>query len=81
MVELVEYIVRQLVSEPDSVKVTMEEIDGVNQVFVSVAPQDTGKIIGKQGKIAKALRTLVRCAASKEGKKYNIEIKEKEKAE
>ena len=41
---------------------------------------DMGKVIGKQGKIAKALRTLVRCASAKEGKKYNIEIKEKEKA-
>ena len=74
MVVLVEYIVRQLVSEPDSVKVTMEEIDGVNQVSVSVAPQDTGKIIGKQGKIAMAIRTVVKAVGIREGKKYTVEI-------
>ena len=74
MVELVEYIVKELVSDKDSVKVTMAEVDGVNQVSVSVAPQDTGKIIGKQGKIAMAIRTLVKARGVKEGKKYSVEI-------
>lgn len=74
MVELVEYIVKELVSDKDSVKVTMAEVDGVNQVSVSVAPQDTGKIIGKQGKIAMAIRTVVKAVGVKEGKKYSVEI-------
>ena len=80
MVELVEYIVKELVSDTKSVKVTMEEVDGINQVSISVAPQDTGKIIGKQGKIAKALRTIVRSATPRDSKKYNVEIKEREEA-
>lgn len=74
MVELVEYIAKELVSDKDSVKVTMAEVDGVNQVSVSVAPQDTGKIIGKQGKIAMAIRTVVKAVGVKEGKKYSVEI-------
>ena len=74
MVELVEYIVKELVSDKDSVKVTMTEVDDVNQVSVSVAPQDTGKIIGKQGKIAMAIRTVVKAVGVKEGKKYSVEI-------
>lgn len=74
MVELVEYIVKELVTDKDSVKVTMAEVDGVNQVSVSVAPQDTGKIIGKQGKIAMAIRTVVKAVGVKEGKKYSVEI-------
>ena len=74
MIELVEYIVKELVSDKESVKVTMAEVDGVNQVSVSVAPQDTGKIIGKQGKIAMAIRTVVKAVGVKEGKKYSVEI-------
>lgn len=50
-------------------------------VTVVLEESDMGKVIGKQGKIAKAMRTLVRCASQKEGKKYNIEIKERDKAE
>ena len=74
MVELVEYIVKELVSDAESVKVAMEEVDGVNQISISVAPQDTGKIIGKQGKIAMAIRTVVKAVGVKEGKKYSVEI-------
>ena len=74
MIESVEYIVKELVSDKESVKVTMAEVDGVNQVSVSVAPQDTGKIIGKQGKIAMAIRTVVKAVGVKEGKKYSVEI-------
>ena len=58
----------------------MEEKDGTTEITVMLEESDMGKVIGKQGKIAKALRTLVRCASAKEGKKYNIEIKENEKA-
>lgn len=74
MVELVEYIVKELVSDKDSVRVTEEEVDGVTQISVVVAPQDTGKIIGKQGKIAMAIRTVVKAAGMKQGKKCSVEI-------
>ena len=80
MKELVAYVARSLVENKDAV--TVEETVGPEATILElhVAPEDMGKVIGKQGKIAKALRTLVRCASAKEGKKYNIEIKEKEKA-
>ena len=72
MLELVKYVVEQFAEHKDEIEYRVEEKDNAT---------DMGKVIGKQGKIAKALRTLVRCASAKEGKKYNIEIKEKGKAE
>lgn len=80
MAELVKYIACCLVDHPDLVEVREVPGDQALILELRVAPEDMGKVIGKQGKIAKALRTLVRCASAKEGKKYNIEIKEKEKA-
>lgn len=74
MVELVETIAKSLVDNPDAVEV--KEISG-NQTIVlelKVAPEDMGKVIGKQGRIAKALRTVVKAAASKEKKKVVVEI-------
>ena len=81
MKELVEVIAKALVDNPDEVVVTETVKEKAIVLELKVAPSDTGKVIGKQGKIAKAMRTLVRCASQKEGKKYNIEIKEREKAE
>ena len=80
MLELVKYVVEQFVEYKDKVEYRVEEKDGATEITVLLEESDMGKVIGKQGKIAKALRTLVRCASAKEGKKYNIEIKEKEKA-
>ena len=80
MVELVRYTAASLVDKPEKVDVRETENDEGIVIELRVDPDDMGKVIGKQGKIAKALRTLVRCASAKEGKKYNIEIKEKEKA-
>ena len=81
MKELVEVIAKALVDNPEEVEVT-EKGEGKNvTIELHVAAGDMGKVIGKQGKIAKAMRTLVRSASAKEGKKYNIEIKEREKAE
>ena len=74
MKELVEYIVKELVNEKDKVKITVTEVDGVEQINVNVAPDDMGKIIGKQGKIAMAIRTVVRAAGTKTGRKYSVEI-------
>jgi predicted RNA-binding protein YlqC (UPF0109 family) len=75
MRELVELLVRSLVDHPDEVAV--QEIDGGHgsvSFEVRVSPQDTGKIIGKQGKIANAIRTVVKAAASKADKKAFVEI-------
>ena len=74
MGSLVEVIARALVSKPDEVKVT-EEIDGKNVlVKLQVADEDIGKIIGKSGRIAKAIRTVVKAAAIKQNLKVTVEI-------
>lgn len=76
MAKLVEAIARALVSKPDEVKVT-EESDGKNIVIkLSVDKDDIGKIIGKSGRIAKAMRTVVKAAAIKHNKRVTVEIVE-----
>ena len=74
MVELLEYLARQLVDEPDAVRV--EEIeDGDDLVLrLHVADGDVGKVIGRQGRIARALRTVVRAAAVREQRRVLVEI-------
>jgi predicted RNA-binding protein YlqC (UPF0109 family) len=74
MKDLVEFIAKRLVDEPDAVNVT--EIEGERSIILElrVAPDDMGKVIGKQGKIAKAIRTITRATATKEGKRVVIEI-------
>ena len=74
MRELVEYMARNLVDEPDQVKVTEREEDGVTIIELSVAENDMGKVIGKQGRIAKAIRTIVKAASMKQPDKYVVEI-------
>ena len=81
MLELVKYIVEQFAEHKDEIEYQVNESEKAVEIVVLLEESDMGKVIGKQGKIAKALRTLVRCASAKEGKKYNIEIKEKSKAE
>ncbi|NYE58201.1 KH domain-containing protein [Carboxydothermus ferrireducens] len=71
---LVEVLAKSLVDNPDEVVVTVAEGEKAILIELKVAPQDVGKIIGKQGRIAKALRTLVKAAASKEKKKVILEI-------
>ena len=74
MKELVEVIARSLVENPDEVVVT-ETVDGDEIVMeLSVAPSDMGKVIGKQGRIAKAIRSVVKAAASREEKKVDLKI-------
>ena len=70
MKEIVEYIVLQLVSNKESVKITEEEVEGVVTIHVSVADSDMGKIIGKGGRIASAIRTIIKSASTITGKKY-----------
>lgn len=74
MKELVETIAKSLVDNPDMVKVN--EIYGEQSVIIElrVAPEDMGKVIGKQGRIAKAIRTVVKAAAIKENKRVVVEI-------
>lgn len=74
MTELVKYLVTELVDRKDEVKVT--ETDGV--IEVSVAKSDMGKIIGKQGRIARAIRSIVKAASHNLEKKYTVEILEAE---
>ena len=74
MVQLVEAIAKSLVDDPASVVVTSEETKKAITISLRVAPDDMGKVIGKQGKIARALRTVVRAAATKEKKKVTVEI-------
>ncbi|PKM82624.1 MAG: RNA-binding protein [Firmicutes bacterium HGW-Firmicutes-14] len=74
MKELVELLAKSLVDNPDEVFVDVEEGDKSLVLKLSVNPDDMGKVIGKQGRIAKAIRTIVKAAASKEGKKVAVEI-------
>lgn len=77
MLELVKFIVTRFAQNPDKIEYLVNE-DGNNvEITVILDESDMGKVIGRQGKIAKALRTLVKAASAKEGKKYNIEIKER----
>ena len=74
MVELVAVIAKSLVDKPEEVEVT-ESFDKQSILIeLKVSPDDMGKIIGKQGRIAKALRTVVKAAATKAGKKVVVEI-------
>ena len=74
MKELVEVIAKSLVDYPDEVQVTETENDKVVVLELKVAQSDMGKVIGKQGRIAKAIRTVVKAAASKEDRKVIVEI-------
>ena len=74
MKELVEVIARSLVDYPDEVVVTEKENRRSIIVELKVAPSDMGKVIGKQGKIAQAIRTVVKAAASGEDKKVIVDI-------
>ncbi|MBR6328099.1 MAG: KH domain-containing protein [Lachnospiraceae bacterium] len=74
MKELVEVIAKALVENPDEVVVTEKEVDGALEVELVVAPSDMGKVIGKQGRIAKAIRSVVKAASTKEDKKVNVSI-------
>lgn len=77
MLELIKFVVETFADNKDAVVYDVTE-DGRNvTVTVTLDSADMGKVIGRQGKIAKALRTLVKAGSLKENKKYNIEIREK----
>ncbi|MEN1759467.1 MULTISPECIES: KH domain-containing protein [Anoxynatronum] len=71
---LVELIAKALVDHPDQVQVNEVENSSSIIIELRVAPEDMGKVIGKQGRIAKAIRTVIKAAATKESKKVIVEI-------
>ena len=74
MKELVEILAKALVDQPDKVEVTMVEKEKSVVLELRVAPEDMGKVIGKQGRIARAIRSVVKAAATKQRKKVIVEI-------
>ena len=74
MKELLEVIAKRLVEHPEQVVVTETNNERALVLELKVAPEDMGKVIGKQGRIAKAIRTVVKAAASHENKKVVVEI-------
>ena len=74
MAELLEYLARQLVDEPDAVRVAPVEDGDMLVLRLHVAEDDLGKVIGRQGRIARALRTIVRAGSAREGRRVQLEI-------
>lgn len=74
MEKLVEFIAKSLVDHPENVKVTTREEDDSVVIELVVDPEDTGKVIGKQGRIAKAIRTIVKAASIDDEKKVVVDI-------
>ena len=74
MKDLLLYIARNLVENPDAVSVTEVEKDGELTLQLRVAPEDMGKVIGRQGRIAKEIRTLMRSVAQRQGTKVSVDI-------
>ncbi len=77
MLDLIKYIIGHFAENPDDVDYQVVEKGNTVEVTVLLSEGDMGKVIGRQGKIAKALRTIVNSASKKTGKRYNIEIKGK----
>jgi hypothetical protein len=74
MAELLEDLARRLVDDPDAVRVEEVDEDGVLVLRLYVAEADRGKVIGRQGRIARALRTIVRAGAAREQRRVQLEI-------
>ncbi len=76
MEELLTWVARRLVDEPDAVRVETVETDEATVLRLHVAPDDLGKVIGRQGRLARALRTLVRAGGGRAGRRTVLEIVE-----
>ncbi|MDE6108252.1 MAG: KH domain-containing protein [Oscillospiraceae bacterium] len=74
MKELLTYIARNLVDNPDAVEVTEQITNGETVLELRVAPEDMGKVIGRQGRIAKWIRVLVRSVGQRKGTRVSVEI-------
>ncbi|OGC30686.1 hypothetical protein A2311_01745 [candidate division WOR-1 bacterium RIFOXYB2_FULL_48_7] len=81
MKELVEYIVKSLVDKPEAVSVKETQGDSITIIEVRTAPEDAGKVIGREGRIANSIRTIVKASAAKQQKKVTVEILTEEKKE
>ena len=77
MLDTIKYIVNRFAEKQDEIEYIVNESENVVDVTIVLDESDMGKVIGRQGKLAKALRTIVRSLSVKEGKKYNVEIKSK----
>ena len=74
MKELVEFIAKEIASYPEEVRVTEEDDDGRIILRLEVAPDDKGKVIGRQGRVAESIRVLLRVAAVKQGARATLDI-------
>jgi uncharacterized protein len=74
--EIVEYLARRLVDAPDAVRVEQVDREDATVLQLWVAPDDVGKVIGRQGRIARALRTVVRASAARDERRVMLEIME-----
>ncbi len=74
MKELVEYIVKSIVAEPEKVSITEETRDTGLVIKLEVAPDDKGRVIGKQGRVAEAIRTLLRVKGARDDTRVRLEI-------
>jgi predicted RNA-binding protein YlqC (UPF0109 family) len=72
--ELVAFVARSLVDDPDAVTVEVHDEDGGQVIELSVAEDDMGKVIGRNGSVAKAMRTLLKVVATREGQPISLEI-------
>lgn len=77
MLDLIKYIVNQFAEDKENVEYDVQEKERVIEVTVTLPASDMGKVIGKQGKIAKAMRTIVHAATPRNSKRYVVEIREK----
>ena len=78
MKDILEYIVKALVDNPDAVVITEEDIDGVVTLTIAPDKEDMGKLIGKQGKVIRSIRNLMKIPAMKQNKKVQVQLAEVE---
>lgn len=76
MKETLVYIISSIVDHPDMVSVEEEEVDGIVNLTIHVSPEDMGKVIGKEGKIIRSIRNVMKVKAMKEDKRINVAIAE-----
>ncbi len=79
MKELVEYIARSLVDNPDAVSVSETQGESITIIEIRTAPEDSGKVIGREGRIANAIRAIVKAAAAKQNRRVTVEIMTEDK--
>lgn len=79
MKELVEYLVKALVDKPEEARISQTDGDGMTIIGIKVALEDTGKVIGKEGRIINAIRTVVKSAGAKLQKRVTVEVLAEEK--